>query len=273
MAPPSPQGSPEEGLHPALQALIGELDPEAVVGQVRIAKEDEGFVLAHQEDAPGPADGLSPLSLRQLRETALRDSSGRFRPLRSSPDLRRGWIFHARSSRQLGRALEVLYPGCLGDWQAGGSPVPYREFARRQTGMYRIAARLDDSAALETAKACCHSSHCLKKRLWKASSEEERPARPEKVELVCREPCALLLELARRRRRLDQEEQAAFSIPRSERETLLRALEHWERAPGRRIRAADFSQAEAPRRIRLLRERIRAAGDQEPGTGPPPLAR
>jgi hypothetical protein len=94
-----------------------------------------------------------------------------------------------------------LYPGAVADWfatQAAQPPVTsYREFTSRQTGMYRITTHLDDAAVAAVIHACCHKDFCLKRRLW--TVEGAAPDAADAKSLIpCLEPCAILLEAARK---------------------------------------------------------------------------
>jgi hypothetical protein len=71
--------------------------------------------------------------------------------------------------------------------------------------MYRITQMLDDAQAREVIRACCNAGCCLKRRLWTVESlAPDAPA--EKSEIPCWEPCAILLESARKAVRVEQAE-------------------------------------------------------------------
>ena len=119
------------------------------------------------------------------------------------------------------------------DWFAaqGVPPVTnYREFTGRQTGMYRITQLLTDEQAGIVARAACQERFCLKRRLWTveglAPDTPGKSAAPSgKSEIPCLEPCAILLELARKATRIEQEEKADVQLSRSEIESVLAAAE------------------------------------------------
>ncbi len=105
------------------------------------------------------------------------------------------------NNTELEAALQHLYPGAITDWfaaQAQPAPVThYREFTDRQTGMYRVTTMLSDEQAAVMARACCHRRFCLKRRLWTVGSLGPE-ASGEKSLIPCLEPCAILLEFARK---------------------------------------------------------------------------
>ena len=167
-----------------------------------------------------------------------------------------------RDAQDLGLALNCLYPGAVADWFAvrSGRAVPtnFREFTARQTGMYRITAMLPDARAAQAARACCARKFCLKQRLWTvpglpADNEKDKSAIP------CLEPCAIMLEFARKAMRMEQEEKTTLSLSASERETLMAALEK-ARADARptEVREADFADPLNPRRVELLLNRLKS---------------
>lgn len=190
--------------NPALEAFVAQLGDEFVLAQVLIRKRGTSFELRHVADANKEVPENS-----DLRRIAQFTEAGAFRPLKSAPTLRAGWRMEARGVEELGLALNYLYPGAVADWFAARSPNPpvthYREFTARQTGMYRITAMLSDERAAETARVCCDASNCLKRRLWTVPSMAPDPASAKSV-IPCLEPCAIMLEFARKTFRADQEQ-------------------------------------------------------------------
>ena len=173
--------------------------------------EERGFELRHVADRECDPATLRLLGENDIRPLAQFTARGVFRPLKSAPNLQRGWRATARDVETLGAALNQLYPGAVADWFAAQAPLPpvtsYREFAGRQTGMYRITTRLDDAAAGAVIRACCHKDFCLKRRLWTVDGlPPDAPAA--KSALPCLEPCAILLESARKTARAGQDERA-----------------------------------------------------------------
>jgi hypothetical protein len=69
--------------------------------------------------------------------------------------------------------------------------------------MYRITTMLPDAIAGAAIRACCHVDSCLKRRLWSVDGLAPEEAGPKSV-IPCLEPCALMLEFARKVARLEQ---------------------------------------------------------------------
>jgi hypothetical protein len=195
-------------MNPALTSFLAAFDTETVFGQVLIRRNAQGFELRHVADRDASAEELESVTVSGLRALAQFTSVGAYRPLKSAPNLRRGWSVRAGDPCALELALNHLYPGAVADWFAARlNPPPvtsYRQFTARQTGMYRITTLLDDGIAAAAIRACCHADFCLKRRLW--SVDGLAPDAPEqKSAIPCLEPCAILLEFARKVARLEQE--------------------------------------------------------------------
>jgi len=216
--------------NPALTALIPEIAPELVFGEVLISIAGDGYELRYREDRG--AAGLRDVPIAELRSLAATTEAGEFRPLKAAPNLRRGWRCLARSAQELEEALRHLYPGAVADWFAARQTPPpvtdYRAFTARQSGMYRVTTTLSDGQVAAVARAGCHKRFCLKQRLWTVDGLEQDRAEDKSL-LACLEPCAVLLEFAR---------------------VIARALERGEAPPadkGVPTREADFSQGGNPR--------------------------
>jgi len=129
--------------------------------------------------------------------------------LKSAPNLRRGWRIAAKSDLELELALNRLYPGFLADYFAVRTSTPhithYREFTNRQTGMYRITTFLSDAEAVAMASKCCSARYCLKQRLWTVEGQPVDQGQGKSI-VPCLEPCAILLEYARKVVRASQHE-------------------------------------------------------------------
>jgi hypothetical protein len=195
--------------NPALSAFVAGFETELSFAQVWIRRMARGFELRHVADRECDPAALRLLGENDIRPLALFTVSGAFRPLKSAPNLQRGWRAAPRDEETLGAALNQLYPGAVADWFAAQAPRPpvtsYREFTGRQTGMYRITTHLDDAAAGAVIRACCHKDFCLKRRLWTVDGLPPDAAAA-KSAIPCLEPCAILLEFARKTARVAQNE-------------------------------------------------------------------
>ncbi len=244
--------------NPALEKFAAYIGDELLVAQAIIRRMPRGFELRHESDRAADASSLRPVTMSDLRSLAQSTAAGAFRPLKSAPTLVTGWIATADTPAQLEFALSQLYPGFIADWFAARSPAPpithYREYTGRQTGMYRVTTMLTDGQAAGMIFACCHPRFCLKQRLWTVPGLDPDGAGAKSI-IPCLEPCAVLLEFARKAARLEQEEKVTVTLAPSELESLRAALEQALSTPAER--EADFNSPANPRRAQLLLERLK----------------
>jgi len=255
--------------NPAVQAFAESFEGEKLWAQVLIRRRGAGFELCHAADRDRPEEALRLLDLPALRELAAVNSAGQFRPLRSAPDLRAGWRARCADLTALDEALRELYPGSIPDWFAARQAAPpvthYREFTNRQTGMYRTAQKLTDAQAGRVITAGCHARFCLKQRRWTVDGTSVDAPGTDKSEIPCLEPCAVLLELARKAARIEQEEAAGVQLPVSDLESMLAAVQLalvGELAGGR---VGNVGSPANPRRLQLILEKYRPAAERAAG--------
>jgi hypothetical protein len=246
--------------NPALAAFSAAIRPELPLAQVRVRRLAAGFELRHINDREAGDDTLRPVSAGELRALASHTATGEFRPIKAAPNLRAGWLCRVASDAELERALEQLYPGAIADWFAAQQPMPpvthYREFTGRQTGMYRITTMLTDPQAARVIRACCEARFCLKRRRWTVDGLAPDAAEAKSL-IPCLEPCAVMLEFARKAVRIEQEEdKPTLTLAPSEVASLLAALDTALAHPPAGQREADLSAADNPRRLQLLRGKL-----------------
>jgi hypothetical protein len=186
--------------NPWLNFFIGARWDEVVIAQVLVKRTAGGFELRHVDDAGAEVGRLKAVRAIEARRIANFTAAGEYRPLKSTADLARGWMIRANSAEELGEALNHFYPNSLADrFALNQKPTPitgYREFTARQTGMYRITTFLSDADLERVIGGLC-SAKCLKQRLWTSGAiPTERPEG--KSAIPCLEPCAILLEAARK---------------------------------------------------------------------------
>jgi hypothetical protein len=75
--------------------------------------------------------------------------------------------------------------------------------------------------------------------------------------IPCLEPCSVLLELARKAARIEQEEELHVAIAPDDSATILASLEAAVANPDASVREGDLSAANNPRRVRLTLEKLR----------------
>ena len=200
---------------PLEKALAAVLSETARFGQLLIQRTSTGgSVVCHREDED--ADGLK-ISRKpdDAVEIARYDDAGKYRPLKTAPNLRHGWRLELVDLGELRRALDHFYPGrlaMLSAWMENRlSPTPLRETLDRQSGMYRVAAKISDEQIDDVVGNFCKSDGgCLRTILWKRDTKGAVPSTklaPEKfdsihdqtgrgenmIPLLCQEACNLLV--------------------------------------------------------------------------------
>ena len=178
-----------------------------------------GYELRHREDAGRADDELrSHADPEDAGELGLYDDAGAYRPLKTAPNLRHGWRLTVPDEAGLRLALELFYPARMGAWrafQAGRlAATPLRETLGRQTGMYRVTAKISDEQADALVGRFCRSDGgCLRTILWRRDAAGApastrlpmeksdpgcdqttgRPGEEGFVPLLCQEACNLLV--------------------------------------------------------------------------------
>src|SRR5215813_2186484 len=158
--------------NPVEQSLGSVLPPPFWFGQLFVRKTTTGgFVVSHRDD-----ESLDQLQTHQNVEDALEiakyDDAGNYRPLKTAPNLRHGWRLELATHEELRRSLDYFYPGRLAVFAAWQSAylktTPLRETLDRQSGMYRVAAKVSDQQINDLVADFCRSdSGCLRTILWK----------------------------------------------------------------------------------------------------------
>jgi hypothetical protein len=178
LPPASPRGSGAPTLAGAAREAFASWVDEAPDGrrfaQVLVRRAPDGYELCHVDDA-----GVGGLALhedpRAAREIARVTERGEHRPLKSSPNLRRGWMLRVAGVRELAVAMNYLYPAAVVHWhlrrEGRLETTSYRENAARQSGIYKRIQRLSDRGVQDAARACCEDAVCLKRTLWDVDEE------------------------------------------------------------------------------------------------------
>ncbi len=219
-----------------------------------------GYELRHVEDTGAPRENLDVHhDPRAAREIAKLTESGEYRPLKSSPNLRRGWALLAPDAAALGVAMNYLYPAGVVHWhlhREGKLEVThYRENAARQSGIYKRVQRLSDRGVQNAARACCESAVCLKKILWDVDEGTPLEAERGEGEIPCPEPCSVFVSFARRVRLFEREEKGLSpgELTPSEKQDLTALVEAAATGSVGFAREAEFEEPLNERRMRYRR--------------------
>jgi sirohydrochlorin cobaltochelatase len=210
------------------QRLLDSLVAEKIsrIGQLEIVSSEEGFVLCHRDDV-GRTD-LRNYEIDDALEVAKFDDARSYRPLKTAPTLRHGWKIFARNLLQVEKVIDAIYPGRIAVLHAFKSgrltTTSLRETLNRQSGMYRVAAKITDEQIDGLVGDFCRSDGgCLRTILWKRDASDKIPSSklpPEKFDpavdqylsakrprsataateslpLLCQEACNLLVAACR----------------------------------------------------------------------------
>lgn len=202
-----------ESFFPALAAKS-----DAVIGQVHIRNRGGNIVFCHRDDTG--IDELRDYSAGEARDVSRFDDAGVYRPLKTAPNLRHGWRIVAKDAKEAEEVIDAIYPGRLAvlrAWQRGELfTTTWRQTLERQSGIYRIAAKISAAESDQLIGRFCRScGGCLRTILWKQDESGITPSAalpPQKydpaydqmgsaeaaIPLLCQEPCNLLVDAARR---------------------------------------------------------------------------
>ena len=212
------QSAPHRSRHTSADEWLRDLPCR--IGQILIERTpDSAFALRHRDDA-----ARRDLAVYRDAEAAVAiaqyDDAGTYRPLKTAPSLRHGWSLVLADAAAVRVALDLFYPGRLpayAAWRRGTlRTTPLRATLGRQTGMYRVAAKIADEQVNELVGTFCRSDGgCLRAIQWKRDAAGAPPSTllpPQKfdpaydqtgrgeavIPLLCQEPCNLLVAEARK---------------------------------------------------------------------------
>ncbi|MCX7869119.1 MAG: DR2241 family protein [Terrimicrobiaceae bacterium] len=139
------------------------------IGQIRVHPD---FVIHHaREEREAQAEVFhSPEAAANL---ARWDESGAFRPLKTAPNLRRGWRLELECLGDVRLAIEYFYPSALGHAAARlrgeFRPVALRDYLARQSGMYAVTRKATDAEIEECIREVCGPGRCLNHIAWEVA--------------------------------------------------------------------------------------------------------
>jgi sirohydrochlorin cobaltochelatase len=169
------------------------LSDSTSIGQVLIQRTaSSGFALCHRDDQPS-GKLKTFLKPEDAIEIARYDDDGNYRPLKTAPNLRHGWRLELVDLGELRRALDYFYPGrlaTLARWKSNRlTMTTLRDTLNRQSGMYRVTAKVSDEQIDDLVGNFCKSNGgCLRTVLWKRDEIGALPSSrlpPEKFDPAC----------------------------------------------------------------------------------------
>ena len=207
---PRPAASPSHSITAWLQQKLDQ--GSLTLGQVHVTSQGNGFLLRHVDDLAVSGQVTLHEGHEAARELAKLDEAGAFRPLKSAPNLKRGWALQVTGVEALRLALDHFYPAALGlaiqDQQGSLHAVALRDNLSRQTGMYRFANTISDDQAMDMIARCCDTAtQCQRRITWGLAKEQPlygaaaaKATQPDTgdVPLLCIEVCPLVVAQARK---------------------------------------------------------------------------
>ena len=220
------------------------------------------YEVRHVDDSDADVDALTThTDPFDARDIGTLDEAGRYRPLRTAPTLRSGWIVPDLTADGIYEAVEAFYPATVVNWhreQRGELDIDHwRDEQDRQSGIYNLITVLPDEAVDWAAAACCDDSQCLKRREWQLSDEEPLDADGGNGTFPCRGPCSMVVAAGREWAKLEREDTRTyeFELTPSEKEQLEAMIDAIADDAVDEIREADVGEGANRYRVRYLREK------------------
>ena len=220
------------------------------------------YEVRHVDDSDAEADALTThTDPFDAREIGTLDANDRYRPLRTAPTLKQGWIFPDLTANEVYEAVEAFYPATVVNWYREGRGEldidHWRDEQDRQSGIYNLITVLPDEAVDWAAAACCDDSQCLKRREWQLSEDEPLDAEGGDGVFPCREPCSMVVAAGREWAKLERQKTQTyeFELTPSEKEQLEAVIAAVADDEIDEIREADVDDGANRYRVRYLREK------------------
>lgn len=189
------------------ETLSALLPPNAELrfGELYLTRDTNGVFAARHRNDRMKEEGLTSLDdCCDLRELAKFDSAGEYRPLKTAPTLRDGWITKTNDAVEFLARLDSIYPAVFATWisydKGELDPVPLRETLGRQTGMYKFAGSITDQMANEIMRSTCGKG-CLRLIAWPIDDScpvSRLKAAKITLPVICTEACTFAVSEARR---------------------------------------------------------------------------
>jgi len=220
------------------------------------------YEVRHVDDSNADATTLTThTDPFDARDIGTLDPKGRYRPLRTAPSLKQGWIFPDLTADEVYEAVEAFYPATVVNWYREGRDEldidHWRDEQDRQSGIYNLITVLPDEAVDWAAAACCDDSQCLKRREWQLSDDEPLDADGGDGVFPCRGPCSMVVAAGREWAKREREDTRTyeFELTPSEKEQLEDLIDAVADDELDAIREADLGEGANRYRVRYLREK------------------
>jgi sirohydrochlorin cobaltochelatase len=249
LKPPQPSRDPWIGFPKAGLDQLQNMQFPTHFGQLLIKANSDQLIIQHIDD-PAPNQYVdSPAALRQLLSL---DAHGNFRALRTGIDMPRGWYVQVNGFEALLAVLETIYPTAWIDYvdqQSDMLPIQtMAQVAERQTGIYRLVAKLPSSQLPNIVAA--HCGGCVRHATWFDGSAVDG-------KLPCPEPCQCWMSFALQQVEAERESKVGFEFSPDELRSLQVALD--TAVSQTDARPAEYEDPRNPSRLRALLTRLAQA--------------
>lgn len=299
-APESRGAHAPGGVADARDALLAWVDEAGDAGRVflqaHLLRTGKGrYRVRHALDAGRAAHELTcsadPFDARQIAQTTER---GDHRPLKTAPNLRRGWSLDDLDARGLWVAVDYLYPAAAVHWHAGVRETlrvtHWKDTAGRQSGIYSAVGLLTEPAIRNAVRACCGDAVCLRRVAWGYSADAAEalsdaldtgalgmPASPTPppgdATVPCPEACSMFVSFARKVLTLERSPRSELpglgSLSAGERDQIRAVVGAAAAGTLGATREGEFDEPTNSRRVRYLAARLAEARVQEEGSDLP----
>ena len=166
------------------------------------------FVIHHAEDQRDDCSAEVFRTAEAALELARWDEAGTFRPLKTAPNLRRGWRLELDSLTDVRLAIDYFYPSALGHavarLEGRFQATSLREVLARQTGMYAVTKKATEEELRGCVEETCSRGRCLNRIQWEIQAGTPSPytspaPESERIPLLCSAACPLLVGAIRAR--------------------------------------------------------------------------
>jgi sirohydrochlorin cobaltochelatase len=174
-------------------------------GELYLTRDRGGvFAVRHRDDRKSE-DGLEIVeNCNDLRELAKFDSEGEYRPLKTAPTLRSGWVTKSDDAAEFLARLDAIYPAVFATWisyeKGELDAISLRDTLNRQTGMYKFAGSITDQMANEIMRSTC-AKGCVRLIAWPIENDcpvSRLKAAKGTLPVICTEACTFAVSEARR---------------------------------------------------------------------------
>ena len=168
------------------------------------SSESGGFEIRHERDRAAAAEALrnfhEPDEALALARTT---TEGKYRPLKTAPNLAGGWRFAGLTEDELWEVYAHLYPAapvhCYVQSRGRLPVVSFREASRRQTGMYAGVDALTQVEVGALVEGCCSEKRCLRHATWSSQGEVAEGGSAGRAVfggMPCPAPCSVFFSVA-----------------------------------------------------------------------------